>query len=114
MEPGIDDIDDAIEGRYGWERFVREVTAIAVARLVSDVNVVTRRPVVRARSGPSGVGQRGDSGHGRGAVGDVPAGRGDLGKPSTAGSERHRDHWVPFVPVDVGCRRRWRAPARRR
>ena len=39
MEPGIDDIYDAIEGRYGWDRFVREVTELAVARVVTDVSV---------------------------------------------------------------------------
>jgi hypothetical protein len=73
--------------------------------------VATRKPVVRARSGPSGVGQRGDSEE---QSGTFRQGESDLGKPLTAGSKRHRDHWVPFVPVEVACRRRWRAPARRR
>jgi hypothetical protein len=70
MEPGIDDIYDAIEGRYGWERFVREVTAIAVARLASDVN-----------------------------VSDVEVVQVDE---------------EAFEEAELGCRRRWRAPARRR
>ena len=39
IEPGIEDVYDAIESRYGWDRFVREVSGIAVKRLLADVDV---------------------------------------------------------------------------
>ena len=39
IEPGVEDVYDAIESRYGWDRFVREVSGIAVARLLADVDV---------------------------------------------------------------------------
>ena len=43
IEPGIEDVYDAIESRYGWDRFVREVAGVAVARLLQDVDVTDVR-----------------------------------------------------------------------